>query len=438
MVAKIRFIKYLKDALSYNEKKVREGKAELLFAAGFPRDIDRLTYRSKMALFKKLTSQNQRAAVKIVHLTLNFHPKDKLDKELLIKIANDYTEGIGLGGQPYLVYQHFDAAHPHIHIMSVNIVNGGKRIELYDKGFIKSDAVNNEIERIYGLEKIQDHMGKETPQMAPETRQLERVRYGTVETGTAIISIVSEVLKSYKFCSLADFNEILHQFGVLAYNGVPGGKMRSSGGIVYWLLRENDQKVGVAIRPRFIQGTPTLRNLEKRYRQHKISRRPQGQRLRNLLDKALTTTQTQEEMQQFLGNHGIRAVFREDNTPKIIGVTYIDNATRTAYNGLDLGRPYHALTFYRALQEKPSLRQNGLALPEAKEEPMPLPYPQNELPSPDNTPGPGTKFIPAQDLPVIQVLPDKYFFEYEQQQEQERQQALEKSKSKEKGRELEL
>ena len=162
------------------------------------------------------------------------------------------------------------------------------------------------------------------------------------------------------------------------------------------------------------------------------------QRLRNLLDKALTTTQTQEEMQQFLGSHGIRAVFREDNTQKIIGVTYIDNATRTAYNGLDLGRPYHALTFYRALQEKPSLRQNALALPEAKEAPMPLPYPQNEQPSPDNTPRPGTKFIPARDLPVIQVLPDKYFFEYEQQQEQQRQQTLEMAKSKEKGRELEL
>ena len=172
-----------------------------------------------MALFKKLTSQNQRAAVKTVHLTLNFHPKDKLDKELLIKIANDYTAGIGLGGQPYLVYQHFDAAHPHIHIVSVNIVNGGKRIVLYDRGFIKSGAVNNEIESIYGLERIQEHMGKEKLQVALGTRQLERVPYGTVETSTAIISIVSEVLQSYKFCSLADFNEILHQFGVLAYYG---------------------------------------------------------------------------------------------------------------------------------------------------------------------------------------------------------------------------
>ena len=53
---------------------------------------------------------------------------DKLSKEKLKEIANEYMQKIGFGEQPYLLYQHHDAGHPHIHIVTTNIKADGKRI----------------------------------------------------------------------------------------------------------------------------------------------------------------------------------------------------------------------------------------------------------------------------------------------------------------------
>jgi len=418
MVARINFVKSLYQVLSYNDKKVYEARAELLIAAGFPRSKEQLTYLNKVHFFKKLICQNQRTNLNVVHLTLNFHPNDRLDKGLLIKIANEYLQSIGLGGQPYLVYQHYDAAHPHIHIVSTNIANGGKRIPVYDKGFKKSHSVVYQLENTYGLIRVQDHMKKKAPQLMPQQKvKLERIRYGTVETGAAIISIVSEVVKSYKFASLAALNEVLNQFGIIAYNGVEGGKMRDAGRLLYWVLKENGEKIGVAIRPRYIEGNPDLKNLEKRFAQNRISRGPQGQRLKNLLDKSLKITSSQEEMHRFLKDHGIRAIFRKDKEEKIIGVTYIDNATRTVYNGLELGPQYQALVFYSAMRAKPREKEASHGLPEINEKlPGSKMYPSERQMS-DNmieSSSPAqTQSFPASELPAVQVLPDFHYFAYQ-------------------------
>ena len=441
MVARIRFVKSLYHVLSYNEKKVHESKADLLIAAGFLRSKEQLTYLNKIHFFQKRISQNQRTNLNVVHLTLNFHPNDRLDKGILIKIANEYMQGIGLGGQPYLVYQHYDAAHPHIHIVSTNIANGGKRIQVYDREFKKSNSVIYQLESTYGLIKIQDHMGKKSTPLIPQQKiKLERIRYGKVETGTAIISIVSEVVKSYKFASLAALNEVLNQFGIIAYNGVEGGKMRAAGRLLYWVLKENGEKIGVAIRPRYIEGNPDLKNLEKRFNQNRISRGPQGQRLKNLLDKSLKITNSQEEMHRFLKDHGIRAIFRKDKEEKIIGVTYIDNATRTVYNGLELGPQYQAPVFYSAMQAKPGEKETSHGhsetsekLPGGKIHPSERQTIDKTLASAIQT---STKYFPASELPTIQVLPDFHYFAYQPAMEKGLQLTRENRKIIQKGRGL--
>ena len=47
--------------------------------------------------------------------------KVTLNKEKLCAIAETYMKAIGFEKQPYLVYRHYDAGHPHIHIVSTNI-----------------------------------------------------------------------------------------------------------------------------------------------------------------------------------------------------------------------------------------------------------------------------------------------------------------------------
>ena len=65
---------------------------------------------------------------------MNFGLNEKIDQERLLEIASVYMAKIEFAGQPYLVYQHLDAGHPHIHIVTTNIKNDGKRISLHNLG----------------------------------------------------------------------------------------------------------------------------------------------------------------------------------------------------------------------------------------------------------------------------------------------------------------
>jgi len=57
-----------------------------------------------------------------------------------------YMEKIGFCEQPYLIYRHYDAGHPHIHIVSINIRRDGSRISLHNIGRNQSEKARKEIE----------------------------------------------------------------------------------------------------------------------------------------------------------------------------------------------------------------------------------------------------------------------------------------------------
>lgn len=56
-----------------------------------------------------------------VHVSLNFDPSERLFNEQLKAISESYMQKTGFGEQPYLVYQHHDAGHPHIHIVTIKV-----------------------------------------------------------------------------------------------------------------------------------------------------------------------------------------------------------------------------------------------------------------------------------------------------------------------------
>ncbi|MEI9911585.1 MAG: relaxase/mobilization nuclease domain-containing protein [Bacteroidota bacterium] len=89
--------------------------------------------------FEKFTSLNERTTTNTLHVSLNFDSPEILDNEKLVVIAKTYMERIGFGEQPYLVYRHHDAGHPHIHIVSTNIRRDGSRISMHNMGQNESE-----------------------------------------------------------------------------------------------------------------------------------------------------------------------------------------------------------------------------------------------------------------------------------------------------------
>lgn len=402
MVARIETGKSIRGVLVYNEKKVEASAAQLLLASGFPMAAEKLSFKNKLEYFEKFTRQNIRTKTNTLHITLNFSPKDRLDKDQLVEIAKEYMAGVGFGNRPFLVYQHFDAAHPHLHIATINIEDGGKRIETHNLGKTKSEKMRKALEVTYGLVKAEDQKIEQSFQI--KAIPLERAIYGKAETKKAVSSVVREVVGSYKYGSLTELNTVLNQFGVYADGGVPGSAMHSNGGLIYGLLDQNNQKVGIPIKASSIYSSPTLKNLKKLFAANKMSRKPYGLRLKYLLDKAIDRGGNLADIEKSLHDQGIRVVFRKNVQGNIFGVTFIDNSTRAVFNGSDLGKKYSAKLFLEALEQRNSLQ---------------LPFGE-PLKSSDSMPGSDSEVsvdrgrvnsVPCLDLPVIETLIDTLFYD---------------------------
>lgn len=117
MIAKISSGKSLFGALSYNQEKVDEGVANVLFSQNIVRTVDG-SYNMALCMrsFKPYLSANNKTRNPVIHISLNPHPDDVLTDEQLGNIAQEYMEKLGYGKQPYLVYKHEDIDRKHIHV----------------------------------------------------------------------------------------------------------------------------------------------------------------------------------------------------------------------------------------------------------------------------------------------------------------------------------
>jgi hypothetical protein len=230
MVAKITVPLSISRALNYNEQKVQKGKAACLFASNFLHHANELNFYQKLDRFEKLMEQNA-SKTNTLHISLNFHPTELLPKEKLIEIAETYMNKIGFGEQPFLVYQHFDAGHPHLHIVTTTIKEDGRRIDTYNLGRKHSEKARKEIEEAFGLVRASGKKNQPHEHMSPIN--VQRVRYGLAETKRSIATIVSLVINQYKFTSLAELNAVLKLYNVNADRGGEESRTYKNSGLHY-------------------------------------------------------------------------------------------------------------------------------------------------------------------------------------------------------------
>src|SRR5687767_11724627 len=139
MVAKIGSGKSIRGALSYNENKREEGKAVLIDAHLYPKDKGQLSFYEKLNVLQQQADLHTREH-KCVHISLNFdrtdfdqsEENDVLSNAKMQEIATSYMQKIGYADQPFLVYRHKDAAHPHVHIVTTSVRSDGSPIKLHN------------------------------------------------------------------------------------------------------------------------------------------------------------------------------------------------------------------------------------------------------------------------------------------------------------------
>lgn len=334
--------------LNYNENKVKEGVAKCIMENSFGCDQDKLSFYDKMRGFETFMNQNRRATSKAVHISLNFHPEEKLKEETLKEIAADYMEGIGFGNQPFLVYQHFDAGHPHIHIVSTNIQKSGKRIILFNIGKNQSESARKEIEKRYKLIEATGHAYSTKNNLD----SLTKINYGKSEVKRSITNIVQQVVRHYKFTSLPEYNAVLRQFNIVADRGRETSTMFNKRGLHYRILDDKGNKIGVPIKASKLFGKPTLSYLEKQFKLNEKLRQQHKDRIVKCIDAAFAEKKviSKDAFVNALGRENIFALFRQNEEGRIYGITFVDNKTKVVFNGSDLGKPYSA----KAITERPT------------------------------------------------------------------------------------
>jgi hypothetical protein len=366
MVAKIKSGKSLIGALNYNENKVKQHKAAFIEAARYFKDPEDLSFSDKLIRLTDLAGMNQRAKTNAVHISLNFPNGEALPDEMLKEIVKEYMFGIGFQTQPYLVYRHHDAGHPHIHIVSTNIKRGGERISLHNLGQNQSEKARKAIELKFGLIKAQEQRAQR-----PDFKgEVEVAEYGKSETRRMMTNILSATLHSYKFTSLPEFNAVLQQYNIQADRGSKDSRMYTRGGLIYWILDHHGNKAGVPIKASDLYGKPTLKMLETKFRLNEQLRKPFKAELIKVIDSVLSKPHTSKSFQKALEDRGIHCILRQNMEGRIYGVTFIDQKNKTVFNGSDLGKAYSANLLSAQFLIQPAMNPKGQkSIPDAASDP---------------------------------------------------------------------
>jgi len=342
MVARIISGKSIRGLLNYNESKVTNGEASLILASRFGTDIERLDFSSKLNRFEHLTNRNIKVKTNALHIMLNFDRSDKVGTGLFQQIASSYMDRIGFGEQPFLVYQHKDVSHPHIHIVTTNILAGGKRINIHGLGRTLSETARKELEIEYGLIKAEGRNRSEAISIAPVS--IETANYGKTPTKKAIYSIVAEVMRSYKFTSFAEYNAVLKQFNVIADRGKEDTAMFEKHGLVYSIINKDGNRIGIPFKASDLATRPTLNNIAKKFEQNAEKRKAYKEglikRIEHVFSKYETITKT--TLVAELKNLGVAIIFRQNDQGLVYGATIIDHKSKSVFKGSDLGREYGA------------------------------------------------------------------------------------------------
>jgi hypothetical protein len=118
-------------------------------------DYDGLRLRDNDSIiqgFARQASMNSRVSKPVCHISLDFsaQDKDKLSNALMVQIARDYMQRMGIVDTQYIIGRHYDKEHPHIHLVYNRVDNNGKTISDSNDRF-RSEKICKELTEKYGL-----------------------------------------------------------------------------------------------------------------------------------------------------------------------------------------------------------------------------------------------------------------------------------------------
>ncbi|MVN92669.1 relaxase/mobilization nuclease domain-containing protein [Mucilaginibacter aquatilis] len=141
--------KGFKGALGYNLDKVAKDVAKVLTST-FNKENDLKAILKEVSLVRM---QRPNLAKYFYHTSLNFPTSENLKDEQMKTIAADYLKRMGFGNNQHVIFRHFDADHPHLHIL-VNRIGYDGSVVSDSQDYKRSEQVLRQLEKKYQLTEV--------------------------------------------------------------------------------------------------------------------------------------------------------------------------------------------------------------------------------------------------------------------------------------------
>jgi hypothetical protein len=291
MLAIVKSAATISGPLQYNELKVEQHQAIFLDAHNFLQEKEELTLRDKQVIFQHIEELNERSLKKTIHISINFPETDALSEGQLVRITDDFMRGIGFADQPWLLYQHLDAGHPHVHVVTTSIRPDGSRISNDLRSPYHLKQLCFAIEQSRGLTPaipMPDLFGiNESLIQKEQCRMAQRATYGKKPTKTQIRDVLQYVNQNFSFTSFEAYNAVLSLYNVRADRGREDSAMRRIGGLYYRMIDSEGRKLGAPIKASAFNEPATLQKLEQKYALSQVKVQQVESRLKIHIDYAL-------------------------------------------------------------------------------------------------------------------------------------------------------
>src|SRR5258708_28217052 len=338
MFTKINHNLNLETTLGYHELKVKAGNGECLYAGNFLKDTELLSRKDKLFHLQRLNELNDRVARKNLHIFLTFHRSNVVDNDKLRMIGRDYMQEMGLHKQPFLIYRHIDTQNPHVHIVTTKIRNDGTPLNLKLHDYYKSNDIALKLEEKYDLVPPGIRLSKEEGRYP-----LQKVVYGVTPLRTTMETILSSVIPTYSYTTIAELNAILRPYNLRAYTGKTDSGRQKHKGLVYLVLDETGNRGLSYLKASVLYNKPTLKKLEKRFVENQPLREPHRQHLTTAIDWAFYKKSLSfEAFKKALAKEKISVVLQKDPRGSFQDIWYVDHRHKSVFDGSTLGSRYNA------------------------------------------------------------------------------------------------
>ena len=299
--------------------------------------------------FKRFMPEQVRTRNKVIHISLNPHPDDRLTDTELEQLAREYLDRLGYGDQPYLVFKHEDISRHHLHIVSVNVDERGRRL---NRDFIhrRSKRITSELEKKYGLHPADRRRLRTDNPLRPVD-----VSQGDVKR--QVSNVAKAVMAGYRFQTMGEYRALLSLYNVTVEEARGMVDGREYHGMVYSATDDAGNRTGTPFKASRIGKSVGYEAVQRRFEFSKgqIRDKRLAEITRKTVAAALARTYRREEFVALLEAKGVDVVFRHTEEGRIYGATFIDHRTGCVLNGSRLGREFSA----NALQEHFTLPYAG-------------------------------------------------------------------------------